>query len=107
MRVLLDECVPRPFGRRLAGHTFSTVPKEGWSAFKNGKLLALAQARFDVLLTTDKGIRWQQSVIRFNIAVVVMRARSNTLEDLEPLLPALLGKLPFVVKGQATFIGDE
>lgn len=63
MRVLLDECVPRPLGAKLAGHTFSTVPKEGWSAFKNGDLLALAQGRFDALLTTDKGIRWQQSVV--------------------------------------------
>ena len=107
MRVLLDECVPRPLGRLLVGHAFSTVPKEGWSAFKNGKLLALAQAKFGVLLTTDKGIRWQQSVIKFDIAVVVLRARTNTLEDLEPLLPELLGKLPFVAKGQATFIGHE
>ena len=56
MRILLDESVPHRLGRLLVGHTVSSVQQEGWASTKNGKLLALAGSRFDVMLTTKTGV---------------------------------------------------
>ncbi len=77
----------------------------GWASIKNGKLLALAEQEFDVFLTVDSSLPHQQNLPRFNIAVVVLRARSNRLADLKTLIPALLAALPSVKKGEATIIG--
>ena len=61
MRILLDESVPEKLGKLLAGHTCSTVQRQGWASIKNGKLLALAKDQFDLLLTADKGMEYQQN----------------------------------------------
>lgn len=61
MRILLDESVPEKLGRLLVGHTCSTVQRQGWTSAKNGKLLALAKDHFDLLLTADKGMEYQQN----------------------------------------------
>ena len=106
MRVLLDECVPRPLGRTLTGHDWSTVPKEGWSGFKNGQLLRAIEGRWDVLLTTDTNIPWQQAITRFSLAVLIVRARSNDIDDLQPWLPEILRALPALSKGTVAEVGD-
>jgi len=113
MRVLLDECVPRPLGRALTGHDWSTVPKEGWSGFKNGQLLRAIEGRWDVLLTTDTNIPWQQAVTRFSLAVLsfslavlIVRARSNDIDDLQPWVPEILRALPALSKGTVAEVGD-
>lgn len=77
----------------------------GWASIKNGKLLALAEQESDVFLTVDASLPHQQNLSRFNIAVVVLRSRSNRLADLKTLIPALLAALPSVKKGEATIIG--
>lgn len=59
MRVLLDECLPRPFGRLIVGHEVVTVPEAGWAGKSNGKLLTLAVSDFDVFITVDKNISAQ------------------------------------------------
>ena len=88
MRILLDECVPRPLRRELAGHDVRTVQEMGWTGKKNGELLALmAGAGFDVLLTVDQNLRHQQNLAAAGVAVVVMVAPSNRLMDLVPLVP--------------------
>ena len=79
MRVLLDECVPRKLGRELAGHEVSTVTGRGWSGVKNGKLLALAEAEFDVFLTVDQNLKYQQNLKTFHIGIVLLTARNNRL----------------------------
>jgi len=89
MRILLDECVPRRFGRYLPEHEVRTVPEMGWASFKNGDLLAAASGKFDVLVTTDQRLSYQLSVSRFPIAVVVLVAKRNKLESLLPLVPEL------------------
>ena len=106
MRVLLDECVPRQLGRVLTGHDWSTVPKEGLSGFKNGQLLRAIAGRWDVLLTTDANLPWQQSVARFDVAVLNLRARSNDISDLLPWIPEVLHVLPCLAKGTTAQIGD-
>ena len=90
MRILLDECVPRRFRRQLQGHEVRTVPEMGWASFENGVLLAVASGKFDVLVTTDQRLKYQQNVARFQIAVVVLVARRNKLEFLVPLVPQLM-----------------
>ncbi len=75
MRVLLDECLPRRLKRELVGHDARTVPEMGWASKRNGELLALAAAEFDVFLTVDRNLSYQQDVSAFDIAVVVLVAR--------------------------------
>jgi PIN like domain len=88
MRILLDECVPRPLRKELTGHDVRTVHEMGWAGKKNGELLALlAGAGFEVLLTVDQNLRHQQNLSAAGVAVVVMVAQSNRLGDLVPLLP--------------------
>jgi hypothetical protein len=100
MRVLLDECVPRGRKRHLPGHEVQTVPEAGWSGVKNGLLLTRAEGRFDVLLTTDQGVEYQQNLQGRDIAVLVLCAKSNDISDLIPLVPAALAAIPLLQKGQ-------
>src|SRR6476469_2608450 len=96
MRVLLDECVDWRLLRDLTGHDVKSVRQMGWSETVNGALLMLAQETFDVLVTTDKNLSFQQNVPRFDIAVVVLRARSARLRHLRELVPRLVKVLPDV-----------
>ena len=90
MRILLDEPVPQRLGAALAGHEVTTVPKCGWAGIKNGKLLVLAATNFDVFLTTDQNIEFQQNLSALPIAVLVVVASSNRMKDSEPLVPEIL-----------------
>ena len=93
MRILLDESVPEKLGKLLIGHTFSTVQRQGWTSVRNGKLLELAKDQFDLLLTADKGMEYQQNQDRLPVAILVVRAKSNRLEDLARAVPAILAAL--------------
>ena len=105
MRILLDECVDRRLGRELAGHDVSTVPQMGWAARRNGERLAASQNSFDAFVTVDRNLSIQQDLTAYAIAVIVLRATSNRLRDLRPLVPALLAVLGTAPKGQATVVG--
>ena len=89
MRVLLDECLP---GRKLKpafpDHDVHTVAGMEWRGVKNGALLARAEAEFDAFVTVDSNMQYQQNTPEVNLLIVVLRARSNRLEHLPPLLPA-------------------
>ena len=93
MRILLDEDVPRRLGPLLIGHESSTVPQNSWAGVKNGKLLALAATRFDVFLTMDQNIEFQQNLATLPIAVLVVEALRNRMEHLKPLVPDILREL--------------
>ena len=90
MRVLLDECLPRRLKHALLGHDVKTSPECGWAAKRNGELLSLAERDFDVFVTADQNLSFQQSLRGRRIAIIVVRARSTRLEDLLPIVPALL-----------------
>lgn len=90
MRILLDESLPRPLAALLTGHTASTVQELGWTSLKNGELLRRAAERFDVVLTADQNLQYQQNLDTLPVAVVVLVATSNRLEALQPLVPELL-----------------
>jgi len=99
VRILLDESPPRPLARLLPGHEVRTVAQMGWSGTRNGPLLALAAADFDVLLTADQNLEHQQDLRTLPIAVVILIAASNRIESLQPLVPELLRVLPALKRG--------
>jgi Domain of unknown function (DUF5615) len=105
VKVLLDECVDRRRAREFVGHDVRTARQMGWSTIRNGELLALAAKEFEVFVTFDRNLSFQQNLPAFAIAVVVLRAGSNRLADLRPLVPELLASLPTAERGVATFIG--
>lgn len=105
MRVLLDECVPRRLRRELPGHEVQTVTERGWSGVKNGRLLALADAEFDVFLTVDQNLKYQQNLTSFNIATVLLIARNNRLQTLLPLMSDVREALNGIRAGELIHIG--
>jgi hypothetical protein len=106
MKLLLDECVDQRLAAEIQGHEVKTVPEMGWANFKNGQLLNLAQHDFDVFITVDRNLPYQQNLPKFNIAVVVLQTRTNRLADLKSLVPLLLAELQTAPAGQATFIAS-
>ena len=104
MDVLLDECIDQRLARELPGHNIRSVPQMGWSGIKNGRLMALAEQEFDVFLTVDRNLSFQQNLPQFNIALIVLHAPSNRLVDLKPLAPAILAMLPKTQIGQAMIV---
>jgi PIN like domain len=105
VRLLLDECVPRHLRRELSGHEVQTVPEMGWAAKENGELLQLAAEFFDVFITVDQRLSYQQDVARFSIAVVVLVSRRNKIDFLLPLMPELRRMLAEVQPGKVYRIG--
>lgn len=107
MRILLDECVPVKLRRALSGHSVRTVTEMGWSSKKNGELLAsMMSDGFEVLLTVDKNLRFQQNLAKFGIAVVVIRGLSNRTADLLPLMPSVLAALASLKPGDAVEVSS-
>jgi len=107
VRVLLDECVDRRLVDDIEGHDVVTVPDAGWAALQNGELLARAQGEFDAFITVDRNLPFQQDLVRFSIAVIVLRAASIRVGDLRSLIPQLLTALPSARRGEVTWIGVE
>jgi hypothetical protein len=105
VRVLLDECVDRRLARDIVGHDVTTVPEAGWASLKNGELLSHAEGEFAAFITVDRNLPAQQDLSRFNIAVIVLRARSNRVTDLRRLIPQLLAALPGAKPGDVTWVG--
>lgn len=104
MRVLLDECIDRGLAKEIEGHDVVTVPQAGWAGIKNGDLLRLAQEQFDVLVTVDRNLSFQQHLPKFTIAVIVLQAPTNRLKDLCSLLPQLQQMLPLAPKGEVSWV---
>ena len=105
MRILLDECLPKRLKRDLVGHDARTVPEMGWASKRNGELLALAETDFEVFVTVDRNLAFQQDIGRFKLGVVVLVAKGNRRSDLLPLVPELLDILPGVTPGQVVKVG--
>jgi hypothetical protein len=104
VRILLDECVDWRLSRDVIGHDVKTTRQMGWATIKNGELLALAAQQFDVFVTVDRNLSFQQNLAAFPIAILVLRARTNRLADLRPLIPALLAAIPTLKPGVAQLI---
>jgi hypothetical protein len=106
MKILLDECVPQRF-RLLFPPPFEvfTVAFMGFSGLKNGKLLAATEsAGFDLLLSIDKNMDYQQNITRFNLILVILDVPKNTLSHVSPMLPQFLQQADSFEKGKTYFI---
>jgi predicted nuclease of predicted toxin-antitoxin system len=104
VRVLLDECVDARLAREISGHDVTTVPKAGWAGLKDRPLLERAEAVFDAFVTTDRNLENQQNLANYDLAIIVLEAKTNRLADLKPLVPSLLATLPTATRGQATHV---
>ena len=104
MNVFLDECIDRRFAKNISGHDVKTAQQMGWTGVKNGALLALAAAQFDAFVTVDRNLSYQQDLTHVDLAVLVLRAKSNRLADLVPLAAKLLSALATAPKGKVTVI---
>lgn len=105
MKVLVDECVDWRLSRDIVGHEVKTARQMGWSTIRNGELLGLAAKEFDVFVTVDRNLSFQQNLPAFAIAVIVLRARTNRLSDLQLLVPDLLACIPTAKRGAVTYVG--
>lgn len=91
MRILLDEQLPRQLARHFPSHAVRTVQQQGWAGLGNGELLSRAASHgFEIFITADQNLRFQQNLAGSPLAVIVVVAPSNALEDLLPLMPSLL-----------------
>ncbi len=105
MRILLDENLNWRLKRDLPGHEVESVPLLGWAGIQNGALLRRAvESGFDALITMDSNMAHQQNLPAHPIAVLVLRAASNRLQDTQPLMSAVLAALLHAPKGKRTII---
>ena len=107
MRILIDECLDWRVCRALTDHDCSSVRAAGWAGVTNGKLLEKAQRQFDVLLTGDRNLSFQQNVKAFRIAVIVLEAGSTRLSDTLLLMPRVLASLEVIQPGQIVRIASR
>ncbi len=105
MKILLDECLPLDFRHSFTNHEAHTVQWAGLKSKKNGELLRAAEAAgYEVLVTVDQGIPHQQSSLGRKIAVIVIRSQTNQLEDLIPIVDAVLHVLTMILPGETVTI---
>ncbi len=105
MKILLDECVDARLARHFAEFEVQTVHDRGWSGITNGKLLALAQVEFDVFVTVDRNLAFQQNIPKFSLAVILVHSISNRLSDLIRLVPDIQSVIPTAMRGAVTIVG--
>jgi hypothetical protein len=105
MRVFLDECVDWRLSRDIVGHEVKTARQMGWASIENGELLTLAAREFDVFVTVDRNLSFQQNLAPLAIAVIVLQAPTNRLADLKVLVPGLLAAIASARPGPVTIVG--
>lgn len=105
MKLLLDECIPKRLLLDFTGHDVQTVEDAGFKGLKNGELLHRASREFDVLITGDQNIPFQQNTLP--IAVVILAAATNRYSDLKTLVPRVLEILPAIQVGEIVTVRQE
>jgi len=106
MRLLLDEHLPIGLAAELHGHAVDTVSGRGWTGIKNGELLRRITGQYDVLVTMDRSIEFQQRLSTLPFGIVLVRARSNRIQDLRPLVASILSDLDAVYPGRIRRVGS-
>ncbi len=105
MRVLLDENLPLDFAAEIRGHEVHTVRGHGWTGIENGELMRLAASACDVFITMDQNLPHQQHVSRLTFGVILLRAPSNRLLHLRPLVAPLLHAIDTIKSGELKRVG--
>ena len=103
-RVLFDENMPRKLRRDLSGFLVRTVQEEGWAGLENGELLGRASGVFDVLITVDQRLRYQQNVAKFGVGIVVIETDDTTLPNLRRGLPDIRAAVERTGPGSVTLV---
>ncbi len=107
MKILLDECLPRKIKDKFASHDCHTVPEALLGGKKNGDLLSIAERQgFEIFLTVDKGLEYEQNLAGREIAVIILRTKSSRLVDLVPLVEACLEQMRSIKLGQIVRVGE-
>jgi hypothetical protein len=105
MRILIDECIDERLRNSFAGHDCQTARYAGLAGLKNGEVLTAAEtANFEVFLTVDQGIEYQQNLTARKISIIIFSTKSNRLKDLLPLVPACLARIEAMQPGQVVRI---
>jgi predicted nuclease of predicted toxin-antitoxin system len=107
MKLLLDECVVHDLKRDLVGHEVSTVVEAGFGGLENGELLRAASGNFDVLITVDRNLPFQQNLGSLPIAVLILMTRGITYPDLKSLIPEVLASLSTIQPGELLRVGKS
>jgi hypothetical protein len=107
VKIFLDECIDWRLAREIVGHEVRTARQMGWTTIKNGEPLSLAARQFDVFLTVDRNLAFQQNIGAMPIAVVILRARSNRLSDLRPLIPNLIAAISSCKPATVEWVGSS
>ena len=105
MHVLLDEHLPIGLAPELRGHDVDTVVGRGWAGVKNGDLLRRVRDQYDVLITMDRSIEFQQNISTLPFGIVLVRAASNRMLHLRPFVPAILDAIAAIRPGQLQRVG--
>jgi predicted nuclease of predicted toxin-antitoxin system len=107
MKILIDECLPRKIKLSLVGseRDCQTVPEAGLAGKQNGELLDLAEERFDVFITLDKGIEYQQNLQGRKLSIILIRARSNRFADVAQHVSQCLEAMQSIRPGQLAVVG--
>jgi hypothetical protein len=106
VRVLLDEQLPRRLGRSITGHDVRTAQQEGWAGVSNGDLLRrAAEAGFDVFITADRNLQFQQNLTHYPIAIIVLVTKSIKIDALLPLVPGMLRMIESIRPGELVRMG--
>jgi predicted nuclease of predicted toxin-antitoxin system len=103
VKILLDECLPKRLTKLLPGHDVRTVRQMNWLGLSNGRLLDVAED-FDLFITVDKNLVKQQQIADRRLAVIVLRSRSNKIEDISPLVPQVIALLADLKPGTITIV---
>ena len=104
MRVFLDECIDWRLSRDIVGHRVMTARQMGWTSIENGELLALVAQEFDVFVTVDRNLAFQQNLGALTIPVIVLQAPTNRLADLRKLVPQLLAAIATAKPGAVRIV---
>lgn len=105
MKILLDECLPRRLLRDLSRHSATTVPRQGWAGTKDMELLRLAEGEFEIFITMDSNLVFQQNLKRSGLCIVVLCAVNSRYETLQPLIPELLDAIEHSSPGELIRVG--
>ncbi len=95
MRILLDNCTPRPLKTFLTGHEVKTAMEMGWAALLNGELLNVAEREFDLLITCDRNLRYQQNLVQRTIRLLILtNGRWPAIKPLGPQIEMIVNNMP-------------
>ena len=106
MKILLDECVTHYLKRDFAAHEVLTAEEAGFKGLKNGQLLQAVSGEFDVMVTVDQNLKYQQNLKNFSLAVIVLKAKRSTYPMLKPLMPQVLETLETIETGEIVVVSE-